>query len=140
MYPNLEELPSFVTRQRQSSSQHVFTTTADLQWKQLPAYNIVKEHLETETSSPLHMIVSETAGTRKSYLIQYLRLLLMDRVRVAAPTGVTAFHIEGHTLHFLLSLPTKGEYKDLQGEHLHRMQESLADMEYLIIDEMSMYM
>ena len=57
---------------------------------------------------------------------------------VAAPTGVAAFNIEGHTLHSLLSLPTKGEYKDLEGERLHHMQQSLAGMHYLIIDEMSM--
>ena len=88
--------------------------------------------------SPLRMIVSGTAGTGKSYLIHCLRLLLGDKVRVAAPTGVAAFNIEGHTLHSLLSLPTKGEYKDLEGERLHHMQQSLAGMHYLIIDEMSM--
>ena len=59
-------------------------------------------------------------------------------IRVAAPTGVAAFNIDGHTLHSLLRLPTKGEFKDLQGEHLHQLQQSLANMEYLIIDEMSM--
>ena len=57
---------------------------------------------------------------------------------MAAPTGVAAFNIDGHTLHSLLRLPTKGEFKDLQGEHLHQLQQSLANMEYLIIDEMSM--
>ena len=59
-------------------------------------------------------------------------------MHVAAPTGVAAFNIEGHTLHSLLSLPVKGDFKELQGEQLHQMQQSLADMEYLIIDEMSM--
>ena len=38
---------------------------------------------------------------------------------------MAAFNIEGHTLHSLLSLPTKGEYKDLEGERLHHMQQSL---------------
>ena len=52
--------------------------------------------------------------------------------------GVAAFNIEGHTLRSLLSLPTKGEYKDLEGKHLHHMQQSLVEMQYLIIDEMSM--
>ena len=57
---------------------------------------------------------------------------------MAAPTGVAAFNIGGHTLHSLLCLPTKGEYKDLEGERLHHMQQSMAEMQYLIIDEMSM--
>ena len=94
--------------------------------------------MEAEAPPPLRMIVSGTAGTGKSYVIHCLRLLLGDRVRVAAPTGVAAFNIEGHTLHSLLSLPTKGEYKDLEGERLHHTQQSLAEMQYLIIDEMSM--
>ena len=84
------------------------------------------------------MIVSGTAGTGKSYLIHCLRLLLQDKVRVVAPTGVAAFNVDGNTLHSLLNLPTKGEFKDLEGEHLNRTQRSLANMEYLIIDEMSM--
>ena len=51
---------------------------------------------------------------------------------------MAAFNIEGHTLHSLLSLPVKGDFKELQGEWLHEMQQSLADMDSLIIDEMSM--
>ena len=74
-------------------------------------------------------------GTGKIYLIHCLRRLLSRRVRVAAPTGVAAFNMEGHTLHYLLSLPVKGEYKDLEGERLCKIQQSLSSMEYLIIYE-----
>ena len=140
-YPNLEEMPTFITRHRDSAGEHSFTTSANpqhLQGKQLQAYALVREHAEAEAPPPLRMIVSGTAGTGKSYLIHCLRLLLKNRVRVAAPTGVAAFNIEGHTLHCLLSLPVKGDFKDLEGERLHQMQQSLANMEYLIIDEMSM--
>ena len=140
-YPNLEEMPTFITRQRESAAEHTFTTFADpqhLQGKQLQAYTLVQEHAKAEGPPPLRMIVSGTAGTGKSYLIHCLRLLLGNRVRVAAPTGVAAFNIEGHTLHSLLSLPVKGDYKDLEGERLHQLQQSLAGMDYLIIDEMSM--
>ena len=140
-YPNLEEMPTFISRLRESAGQHSFTTSANphnLQGKQLHAYNLVREHAEADQPSPLRLIVSGTAGTGKSYLIHCLRLLLDHRVRVAAPTGVAAFNIEGHTLHSLLSLPVKGEFKELQGERLQEIQQSLADMEYLIIDEMSM--
>ena len=140
-YPNVEEMPTFISRHRESAGQQSFTTSADprnLQGKQLQAYTLIQEHAEAHHSPPLRLIVSGTAGTGKSYLIHCLRLLLDHRVRVAAPTGVAAFNIEGHTLHSLLSLPVKGDFKDLQGERLHDMQQSLADMEYLIIDEMSM--
>ncbi len=140
-YPNLEELPSFITSQRQSATERSFNTTADpthLQGKHLATYNLVQQHMESNDTVPLRMIVSGTAGTGKSYLIHCLRLLLQDKVRVVAPTGVAAFNVDGNTLHSLLSLPTKGDFKDLEGEHLNRIQQSLAGMEYLIIDEMSM--
>ena len=84
------------------------------------------------------MIVSGTAGTGKSYLIHCLRLFLQHQVVVAAPTGVAAFNIDGHTLHSLFSLPTRGEFKDLEGERLTKLQLSYSEVKYLIIDEMSM--
>ena len=140
-YPNVEEMPTFISRHRESAGQHTFTTSADpqhLQEKQLQTYNMVREHAESDHPEPLRLIVSGTAGTGKSYLINCLRLLLNHRVHVAAPTGVAAFNIEGQTLHSLLSLPVKSDFKQLQGERLNEMQQTLADMEYLIIDEMSM--
>ena len=140
-YVNIEEMLSFIFRQRESAAQRAFTTSADpqqLQGKQFQVYMIVQQHMEAATPPPLRMIVSGTAGTGKSFVIHCLRLLLGDRVRVAAPTGVAAFNIEGHTLHSLLSLPTKDEYKDLEAERLHHMQQSMPEMQYRIIDEMSM--
>ena len=66
-YTNLEEMPSFISRQQQSAAQRAFTTSADpqrLQGKQLQAYSIVWQHMEAEAPPPLRMIVSGTAGTR----------------------------------------------------------------------------
>ena len=55
-----------------------------------------------------------------------------------APTGVAAFNVHGYTLHSLLHLPTRGEFKDLQGESLDDLQKSMNGVRYIIIDEMSM--
>ena len=121
-----------------------FTTSADpshLQGKQLLAYSAVREHSESSNprQSPLRMVVLGTAGTGKSYLIQCLKLLLKSRLCVAAPTGVAAaFNVDGYTLHSLLSLPVKGDFKPLEGKRLQNVQETLASVEYIIIDEMSM--
>ena len=57
---------------------------------------------------------------------------------MAAPTGVAAFNVQGYTLHSLLRLPTKGEFKELEGNHLHELQQSFHGIRYLIIDEISM--
>ena len=139
-YPNIDEAPSFISQHRQAAGQHVFTTTANpanLQGKQLQVYTIVQHH-SPNSPSPLRMIISGTAGTGKSYLIHCLRLLLQHQVIVAAPTGVAAFNIDGHTLHSLLSLPVRGEFKDLEGERLTKLQHAFSEVKYLIIDEMSM--
>jgi ATP-dependent DNA helicase PIF1 len=37
-----------------------------------------------------------------------------------------------------LHLPTKGEFRELQGEQVQHLQETLTDVRYIIIDEMSM--
>ena len=140
-YPTLEEAPSFISQQKQAAGQHMFTTSANpanLQGKQQQVYTIVQQHQSANSPPPLKMIVSGTAGTGKSYLIHCLRLLLQRQLLVAAPTGVAAFNIDGQTLHSLLSLPTRGEFKDLEGETLTKLQQALSEVKYFIIDEMSM--
>ena len=89
-------------------------------------------------ATPLRMVITGTAGTGKSFLIACLKHLLSSKVRVSAPTGVVAFNVQGCTLHSLLQLPTKGDFKDLQGESLNKLQQSLNGVTYFIIDEMSM--
>ena len=80
-YPNIEEAPSFITRQQQTGEEYTFSTSANplnLQGKQLQVYSTVREHSEATNQPPLRMIVSGTAGTGKSYLIHCLKLLLQD--------------------------------------------------------------
>lgn len=65
VYPNVEELPSFIAQHRQRFNQCPFTTTANpnnLQNKQLQVYTIVSEHHQSQSLTPLHMTVSGTAG------------------------------------------------------------------------------
>ena len=87
--------------------------------------------------TPLRMIVSGTAGTGKSFLIWCLDNLLGDHLRVTAPTGGAAYNVHGHTLHSLLGIPVRGDFRDLEWQCLHTIQESLAGIDYLILDEMS---
>ncbi|XP_062499076.1 uncharacterized protein LOC134176422 [Corticium candelabrum] len=91
-YENLDKMPHFIAQHRQFYVPQHTNTVADperLQGNQLHAYNIVREHFENGSSckQPLRMIVSGTAGTGKSYLIQCLKRLLGNGLRVAAPTG-----------------------------------------------------
>ena len=140
-YHELREMPSYIAQQRQEFvAQSALTTTAHashLQGKH-QAYTAVREHSESSDTNrpPLRMVVSGTAGTGKSYLIQCLKLLLKDRLCVAAPTGVAAFNVDGYTLDSLLSLPVKGDFKPLEGKRLQTIQQMLAAVDYIIIDEM----
>ena len=141
-YADLQEMPSFIAQQRQHYVHPSYDVTVDpqrLQGKQLEAYKIVCDHYHSEESmTPLRMIVSGTAGTGKSYLIRCLENLLGDHLRVTAPTGGAAYNVHGHTLHSLLGIPVKGDFRDLEGQRLHTIQESLTGVDYLILDEMSM--
>ena len=67
-----------------------------------------------------------------------MKELLQDKVRLLAPTGVAAINVHGCTLHSVLRLPTKGELKNLEGDALRSLQDSLAGVNYIIIDEMLM--
>ena len=119
LYPNLEEAPRFVKHAKENAQLQVPTSTADperLQGKQRLVYDAVHSHMQAEDPDPLRMIVSGMAGTGKSFLIHCLKALLLDRLRVMAPTGVAAFKVRGFTLHSLLHLPTCEEFNTLEGE------------------------
>ena len=85
--------------------------------------------MQAEDPEPLRMIVSGTAGTGKSFLIHCLKALLLDRLRVMAPTGVAAFIVGGVTLHSLLHLPTRGEFKALEVDQLHQLQQAFSGVD-----------
>ena len=58
---------------------------------------------------------------------------------VIAPTGKAAYNTKGVTIHSLLKLPIGSNgIRDLTGQSLIRLQTSLADIKYIIIDEFSM--
>ena len=141
-YEELNEMPSFIAQQCQQyvhSSCDPKIDPQKLQGKQLEAYDVVQDHYHSkEHRSPLRMIISGTAGTRKSYLSKCLKKLLGDHLRVTAPTGGAAYNVHGYTLHSLLGIPISGDFRDLEGQRLSILQESLAGVDYLIIDEMSM--
>lgn len=109
-----------------------------LQQNQLEVYDCILQHHEANDPRPICMVVCGTAGTEKSYLINCLKMLLQDKLRVCAPTGAASYNIDGSTLHSLFNLSTKGDFRQMEGQKLQEMQQSLDNMIYLIIDEMSM--
>ena len=105
------------------------------------AYDIVKSHFDdTSTEAePLCLIINDVAETGKSDLINAIRNLLQTKCAVTATTGKAAYNIRGVTVHYLLKLPIESRgNKDLTGQSLCRLQESVNSIGYIIIDEYSM--
>ena len=75
------------------------------------------------------MMVLGIAGTDKSWLVNALFHLLGGRM--------AAFFIGGSTLHSLLKLPLRAG-QALTGDSLKRLHQSLDNVDYLVIDELSM--
>lgn len=140
------EMPTWVTRNKEQSNkihQQRFEPVDINSFSQMQqlAYNIVKMHFEDTSSDkePLCLIINGVAGTGKSYLISAIRSLLQSKCVVTATTGKASFNIFGVTIHSLLKLPFGSRRNnDLTGQTLIRLQESLNDIDYIVIDEYSM--
>ena len=85
-----------------------------------------------------HLFQKHLITHKLKTIVQFPFYPSLDCLRVMAPTGVAAFNVGGFTLHSLVHLPTRGEFKALQGEQLQQLQQSFSGVDYLIIDEMSM--
>ena len=80
------------------------------------------------------------AGTGNGYIINAICNILQTRCAITATTDKYSYNIRGITIHSLLKLPVgpRGN-KDLTGESLKRLQESLSGINYVVVDEHSMF-
>ena len=141
----IQEMPTWIKTNKEEytiDEQYDVVDINSFSEMQKLAYDIVKSHFDDTRSSekePLCLIINGVAGTGKSYLINAIRNLLQSKCAVTATTGKAAYNIRGVTVHSLLKLPigSRGN-KDLTGQSLCRLQESVNNIGYIIIDEYSM--
>ena len=140
----IREMSSWIRTNKETSFEQTIqeqnidvTTFSDMRQR---GYNIIKAHSEQpDPNNQLLLIIIRGGGTGKSYLINAIERLLQQSCAVTATTGKAAYSIRGCTIHSLLKVPVgvKGN-KDLTGQSLVRLQNTLKDISYIIIDEYSM--
>jgi len=90
------------------------------------------------------IFVSGSAGTGKSYLLQYLKANYLDSgLHITASTGIAAVNVGGQTLHSwaaigLGNLPTEQIIENLFSAKFSRVRRKLKLAKMLAIDEISM--
>ncbi|XP_066926174.1 uncharacterized protein [Clytia hemisphaerica] len=99
--------------------------------------------------APFHIFLTGGGGVGKSHLLttiyHSLSKLLMyrggeptkERILVLAPTGVAAINVNGTTIHSGLIIPTT-EFYSLDASSKQNLQQKLACVEVIMIDEISM--
>ena len=140
----IREMSSWITTNKKAFTSRISTNqntdVSTFSHMQKRGYNIVKAHSEQlSPKDPLLLIIIGGGGTGKSYLINAIKVLLKQSCAVTATTGKAAFSIHGCTIHLMLKLPVGARgNKDLSGESLVRLQNTLKEIGYIIIDEYSM--
>ncbi|WP_234809005.1 AAA family ATPase [Mycolicibacter hiberniae] len=87
-----------------------------------------------------NLFLTGKAGTGKSTLIRHFMAGTDRNVVVAAPTGIAALNVDGHTIHRLFGFrPTTTLSDVIAGEYRPgRFTKTLGNLDTLIIDEASM--
>lgn len=111
-----------------------------------------KQSLTKVPPNPLFLFITGGGGTGKSFLINLIRELVFRKTKrksilLTAPTGCTAYNIGGSTLHSAFNLPvqhpksfftSKSSCNPLSAARRDQLQSDYSNLEYLVIDEISM--
>jgi ATP-dependent DNA helicase PIF1 len=84
-----------------------------------------------------HLFITGKAGTGKSTLLHLFRSATSRNLVVLAPTGVSALHVKGQTIHSFFRLPPKLIHSH-ELDIKKGMGKLLKSLEIIIIDEISM--
>jgi len=136
------------------------TAIATLTQEQNQILQVINNHITSTKSptksaekvptKPLYLFISGGAGTGKSYLIKIIKELIIRETRtnsvmLTSPTGCAAYGIGGKTLHGAFNLPVQHPKSKLMNNYLplsnakrDHLQTVYLDLQYLIIDEISM--
>ena len=99
---------------------------------------------------PFHIFLTGGAGVGKSHLIKTIYMSISKvlmykgghpekpRILLLAPTGVAAINIDGTTIHNALRITAGSKLYPLNDRQRGMLQNKLAEVKFIIIDEISM--
>lgn len=126
--------------------QELQNMVAKLNADQSAAYQIIAHHVKREQQCL--MAVMGPAGTGKSFLIDTVVLLVLlhyghtggywGPILKAAHTGIAAFNIGGVTIYHAFHVSVRDHAATCSDENGLKLQQELAGLKVLIIDEVSM--
>jgi DNA replication protein DnaC len=106
------------------------------------ALNVITHCLGPKSQSKHpYFFITGSAGTGKTFLIHMLCDLFKNQKKnylLLAPTGVAAQHIGGHTIHSALRITSAGSFFKTAVLNDSSLRQQVADLDILIIDEISM--
>ncbi|XP_058800179.1 ATP-dependent DNA helicase PIF5-like [Phymastichus coffea] len=141
----IKDVQDLIEKVAETKDIDVDQSIKNLNVDQLRIFNTITSTMSSD-NKVIRLFVSGFGGTGKSYLIENLvlwnKLKRNKNTAVAAPTGIAAFNIQGLTVHRLLQLPVEqggtAKYKPLSDNALKRIRQSLKNVDFIIIDEISM--
>jgi hypothetical protein len=122
------------------------TIASNLNGDQKRVFEYIRYKLGKENEPLIRNFVSGVGGTGKSYLIKTIKAFIIrelnKNVAITAPTGMSAYNIQGITIYRILQLPVEHgnipPYRPLSNNTIKLIHEKMKDVILLIIDEISM--
>lgn len=97
-----------------------------------------KEPLKLMEGSDKHLFITGKAGSGKSSLLRYFKIITKKNFITLAPTGIAAINVAGQTIHSFFALPLGFVQKE-QVKKLYRGKKKIIqNLDLLLIDEASM--
>ena len=133
--PTTKEGKQFEFKDLSKEQQAIVLATIDTVWKFL---------FNDKDYEPLRATITGLGGAGKSFVIKVVTTLVRlltqrnETVQVAAPTGSSAYNVNGCTLHRLLGIDVNFPTKNLSREQTDALKTQLQRLMVLIIDERSL--
>lgn len=98
-----------------------------------------KKAIELIQQKDKNVFITGKAGTGKSTLLEYIRMIPAHKMIVLAPTGIAAIHVKGETIHSFFKLKPGYELDEAKNMRMDpKRAKRYQSIQSILIDEISM--